>query len=183
MGCGAVQLPSRSRMPALVLLLTRALLLDSPGLFQAFVTCYQCVRDSQPRLKAAWRQWPRSTAACCANHDWNRPAQGSSGDSTATGGTRSRVMLSMESSASQHRHVVCRAVVKLRAGAVQGIFNDEAFAKIKQGARIVNVARGGVIDDDALARAIDAKQVAQVWHSRGLLTLAGQASLPHSDSL
>ena len=45
---------------------------------------------------------------------------------------------------------------------MQGIFNDEAFAKIKKGARIVNVARGGVIDDDALARAIDAKQVAQV---------------------
>ena len=75
-----------------------------------------------------------------------------------------RVMPSMASSAPWHRHEACRAVVQLRAGVVQGIFNDEAFAKIKKGARIVNVARGGVIDDDALARAIDAKQVAQVWH-------------------
>lgn len=44
----------------------------------------------------------------------------------------------------------------------QGMFNDDAFSKIKKGARIINVARGGVIDDDALARALDAKQVAQV---------------------
>ena len=44
----------------------------------------------------------------------------------------------------------------------QGIFGDEAFAKIKPGARVVNVARGGVIDDAALARALDAGQVAQV---------------------
>ena len=43
------------------------------------------------------------------------------------------------------------------------MFNDDAFSKIKKGARIINVARGGVIDDDALARALDAKQVAQVW--------------------
>ena len=42
------------------------------------------------------------------------------------------------------------------------MFNDEAFGKIKKGARIINVARGGVIDDDALARALDAGQVAQV---------------------
>lgn len=42
------------------------------------------------------------------------------------------------------------------------MFNDEAFGKIKKGARIINVARGGVIDDHALARAIDAGQVAQV---------------------
>lgn len=42
------------------------------------------------------------------------------------------------------------------------MFNDDAFGKIKKGARIINVARGGVIDDHALARAIDAGQVAQV---------------------
>ncbi|GBF92593.1 D-3-phosphoglycerate dehydrogenase, chloroplastic-like [Raphidocelis subcapitata] len=40
------------------------------------------------------------------------------------------------------------------------MFNDDAFAKMKKGARIVNVARGGVIDDDALARALDAGVVA-----------------------
>jgi D-3-phosphoglycerate dehydrogenase / 2-oxoglutarate reductase len=45
---------------------------------------------------------------------------------------------------------------------VQNLFGDEVFAKIKKGARIVNVARGGVIDDAALARALDAGQVAAV---------------------
>ena len=43
---------------------------------------------------------------------------------------------------------------------VQGIFGTEAFSKIKKGARIVNVARGGVIDDVALAKALDDKIVA-----------------------
>ena len=40
------------------------------------------------------------------------------------------------------------------------LFNDEAFAKMKRGGRIINVARGGVIDDAALARALDAGIVA-----------------------
>lgn len=42
------------------------------------------------------------------------------------------------------------------------IFNDEAFGKMKKGARIINVARGGVIDEDALVRALDNGTVAQV---------------------
>lgn len=41
------------------------------------------------------------------------------------------------------------------------VFNDETFAKMKKGARIVNVARGGVIDEDALVKALDAGIVAQ----------------------
>ncbi|KAK9817004.1 hypothetical protein WJX72_008115 [[Myrmecia] bisecta] len=41
------------------------------------------------------------------------------------------------------------------------MFNDGAFAKMKKGARIVNVARGGVIDEPALARALDQGLVAQ----------------------
>ncbi|XP_077225306.1 D-3-phosphoglycerate dehydrogenase [Tasmannia lanceolata] len=41
------------------------------------------------------------------------------------------------------------------------ILNDEAFAKMKKGVRIVNVARGGVIDEEALVRALDAGIVAQ----------------------
>jgi D-3-phosphoglycerate dehydrogenase / 2-oxoglutarate reductase len=45
---------------------------------------------------------------------------------------------------------------------LQNLFGDEVFGKIKKGARIVNVARGGVIDDAALARALDAGQVAGV---------------------
>ena len=43
----------------------------------------------------------------------------------------------------------------------KAIFNDTAFGKMKKGARLVNVARGGVIDDDALCRALDAGIVAQ----------------------
>ncbi|CAA0808776.1 D-3-phosphoglycerate dehydrogenase 2-chloroplastic [Striga hermonthica] len=41
------------------------------------------------------------------------------------------------------------------------IFNDATFSKMKKGARIINVARGGVIDEDALVRALDSGIVAQ----------------------
>lgn len=46
--------------------------------------------------------------------------------------------------------------------ATSKILNDETFAKMKSGVRIVNVARGGVIDEDALVRALDSGIVAQV---------------------
>ena len=42
------------------------------------------------------------------------------------------------------------------------IFNDDNFAKMKKGVRIINVARGGVIDEDALVRALESGVVAQV---------------------
>ncbi|KFK41398.1 hypothetical protein AALP_AA2G125400 [Arabis alpina] len=45
--------------------------------------------------------------------------------------------------------------------ATNKILNDETFAKMKKGVRIVNVARGGVIDEDALVRALDSGIVAQ----------------------
>ncbi|KAL8466471.1 hypothetical protein ACS0TY_035524 [Phlomoides rotata] len=41
------------------------------------------------------------------------------------------------------------------------IFNDTTFSKMKKGVRIINVARGGVIDEDALVRALDNGTVAQ----------------------
>ncbi|KAL2939314.1 D-3-phosphoglycerate dehydrogenase 1 chloroplastic [Bienertia sinuspersici] len=41
------------------------------------------------------------------------------------------------------------------------VLNDETFAKMKKGVMIVNVARGGVIDEDALVRALDTGIVAQ----------------------
>ncbi|KAL8171634.1 hypothetical protein V2J09_023438 [Rumex salicifolius] len=41
------------------------------------------------------------------------------------------------------------------------ILNDDTFAKMKKGVRIINVARGGVIDEDALVRALDSGLVAQ----------------------
>ncbi|XP_076890438.1 D-3-phosphoglycerate dehydrogenase 3, chloroplastic-like [Bidens hawaiensis] len=45
--------------------------------------------------------------------------------------------------------------------ATSKVFNDATFAKMKKGVRIINVARGGVIDEDALLRALDAGIVAQ----------------------
>ncbi|KQK13007.1 D-3-phosphoglycerate dehydrogenase 1, chloroplastic [Brachypodium distachyon] len=45
--------------------------------------------------------------------------------------------------------------------ATNKMLNDEAFAKMKKGVRIINVARGGVIDEEALVRALDAGIVAQ----------------------
>lgn len=45
--------------------------------------------------------------------------------------------------------------------ATSKVLNDETFAKMKKGVRIVNVARGGVIDEDALIRALDSGIVAQ----------------------
>uniref|UniRef100_A0A7C9A7B6 D-3-phosphoglycerate dehydrogenase n=1 Tax=Opuntia streptacantha TaxID=393608 RepID=A0A7C9A7B6_OPUST len=43
----------------------------------------------------------------------------------------------------------------------KNIFNDDTFSKMKKGVRIVNVARGGVINEDALVRALDSGVVAQ----------------------
>ncbi|CAN6250429.1 unnamed protein product [Urochloa humidicola] len=45
--------------------------------------------------------------------------------------------------------------------ATDKMLNDEAFAKMKKGVRIINVARGGVIDEEALVRALDSGIVAQ----------------------
>ncbi|RDX58265.1 D-3-phosphoglycerate dehydrogenase 2, chloroplastic, partial [Mucuna pruriens] len=41
------------------------------------------------------------------------------------------------------------------------VFNNNTFAKMKKGVRIINVARGGVIDEDALVRALDSGIVSQ----------------------
>jgi len=43
----------------------------------------------------------------------------------------------------------------------RGIVNKEAFAKMKDGVYIVNTARGAVIDEDALVRALDSGKVAR----------------------
>ncbi len=40
-----------------------------------------------------------------------------------------------------------------------GFLNDEAFAKMKDGVIVLNVARGGLIDEDALGRALDSGKV------------------------
>ncbi|MBA0747236.1 hypothetical protein Gogos_004164 [Gossypium gossypioides] len=45
--------------------------------------------------------------------------------------------------------------------ATSKMFNDEAFSRVKKGVHIINVARGGVIDEEALLRALDSGIVAQ----------------------
>ncbi|MCO5613102.1 hypothetical protein L7F22_067376 [Adiantum nelumboides] len=45
--------------------------------------------------------------------------------------------------------------------ATSKIFNGETFKKVKKGVRIINVARGGVIDEEALIQALDNGIVAQ----------------------
>ena len=42
----------------------------------------------------------------------------------------------------------------------EGFLNDEAFAKMRDGVRVLNVARGGLIDEAALERALDSGKVA-----------------------
>jgi D-3-phosphoglycerate dehydrogenase len=42
----------------------------------------------------------------------------------------------------------------------EGFLNDEAFAKMRDGVRVLNVARGGLIDEAALGRALDSGKVA-----------------------
>ncbi|MFS7947378.1 putative phosphoglycerate dehydrogenase [Helianthus anomalus] len=51
--------------------------------------------------------------------------------------------------------------------ATSKILNDENFENMKKGVKIVNVARGGVIDEDALVRSLDAGIVAQELGSGG----------------
>ncbi|KAI5061528.1 hypothetical protein GOP47_0024033 [Adiantum capillus-veneris] len=45
--------------------------------------------------------------------------------------------------------------------ATSKVFNAETFKKVKKGVRIINVARGGVIDEEALLQALDNGIVAQ----------------------
>jgi glyoxylate reductase len=42
------------------------------------------------------------------------------------------------------------------------MFNDAAFAKMKQGARFVNISRGKVVDTDALVKAVECGKLAAV---------------------
>jgi D-3-phosphoglycerate dehydrogenase len=41
-----------------------------------------------------------------------------------------------------------------------GMIGDDAFAKMKQGVRIINSARGGIVDEEALVRALESGRVA-----------------------
>lgn len=53
----------------------------------------------------------------------------------------------------------------------RGLFDDRAFAKMAKGVRFINVARGCLVDEDALLRALDSGVVAQVLPLSPILTL------------
>lgn len=67
--------------------------------------------------------------------------------------------------------------------ATNKMLNDEAFAKMKKGVRIINVARGGVIDEEALVRALDSGIVAQVCLSILTCFLVFLALMKFSEAL
>ena len=43
-------------------------------------------------------------------------------------------------------------------GFCSGLLNDESFAKCKKGVKVINCARGGIIDEAALLRALESGQ-------------------------
>lgn len=54
-------------------------------------------------------------------------------------------------------HVVCLAIAN---ELTENLMDDAAFARMKRGAFFVNVSRGNLVDESALARALDAGQIA-----------------------
>lgn len=61
------------------------------------------------------------------------------------------------------------------SSSTQGLLNDESFAKCKKGVKVVNCARGGIIDEDALVRALESGQCG----GAGLDVFAEARSLEH----
>lgn len=66
------------------------------------------------------------------------------------------IVTSLEELLRDADHVVVAAP---ETPATRHLLSDEAFGFMKPGAHVVNIARGGLVDQDALARAIDAGQV------------------------
>jgi len=52
----------------------------------------------------------------------------------------------------------CRIAFSIVHFPTQGLLCDETFAKCKKGVKVVNCARGGIIDEAALLRALESGQ-------------------------
>ena len=62
------------------------------------------------------------------------------------------------------------------------MFNDEAFAKMKTGVRIVNESRAEVVDDEAMTRALDCGKVAKYvtdFPNKVILRAPNVIAMPH----
>lgn len=62
------------------------------------------------------------------------------------------------------------------------IINDEALSKMREGVRIINLARGELVDDDAMHRAIDSTKVAKYvtdFPNEKTVTFPNTIPLPH----
>ena len=62
------------------------------------------------------------------------------------------------------------------------MFNDEAFAKMKMGVRIVNESRAEVVDDEAMTRALDCGRVGKYvtdFPNKVILQAPNVIALPH----
>ena len=62
------------------------------------------------------------------------------------------------------------------------MFNDEAFAKMKTGVRIVNESRAEVVDDEAMTRALDCGKVAKYvtdFPNKVILKAPNVIAMPH----
>jgi len=66
------------------------------------------------------------------------------------------IVTSLEELLGDADHVVVAAP---ETPATRHLLNDETFGLMKPGAHVVNIARGGLVDQDALARALDSGQV------------------------
>lgn len=55
-------------------------------------------------------------------------------------------------------YTVDYSAVLMRKSFLAGLLNDAVFARCKRGVYVVNVARGGIIDEGALLRALESGQ-------------------------
>lgn len=66
--------------------------------------------------------------------------------------------------------------------ATKGMINDETMAKMKEGVRILNFSRGGLIDNDAMAKALESGKVSRYvtdFPDEQTVAMEGVIAIPH----